>query len=97
MPKEGYMTKQNIRFEAPAHPTPRPTEAKAFAEGLRERPGEWALVGYRDKAGSARTYAYDIRRGLVSAFTPSGAYEAEMHTLGGQFRVYARFVGEVSS
>lgn len=91
------MTEPHIRFDPPAHPMPHSSATKAYADRLREQPGEWALLGHRETAGSARTYAWGIRRGVMSAFTPCGAYEAEMRTMFGEHRVYARFVGETSS
>ncbi|WP_063735581.1 hypothetical protein [Streptomyces sp. RTd22] len=86
-----------IRFDSPAPPVPRlPRSRAAFAAALRERSGEWALLGQHHTAGCARQDAYEIRRALRpanAAFGPAGEFEAEARTLGGEYRVYVRHVG----
>ncbi|MFF7880945.1 hypothetical protein ACH40F_08300 [Streptomyces sp. NPDC020794] len=86
-----------VRFEAPAHDAVRrPESRRAFADALRARPGEWALLGKHSTAGMMRQAAYQIRWALEAndqAFAPAGSFEAESQTLCGEYRVYVRYVG----
>lgn len=79
-----------IRFE----PLPESARAdlSAIANQLRARPGEWAHIGTRASAGSARQGAYQVR-GRNEAFAPAGAFEAASRTVDGEHRIYARYVG----
>lgn len=64
---------------------------------LKAQPSEWAVVQERNKRGDAATAAYQIRKGILAAFRPAGSFEAKSRTEDGKFRVYARYIGEVSS
>ncbi len=50
----------------------------------------------RTKRGDAATAAYQIRKGILAAFRPAGAYEAKSRTRDGRYYVYARYVGCVA-
>lgn len=86
-----------VRFEEPAPGAPHSIKARhAFAEALRARPKEWALLGRYKTGGSARQSAYNIRRAIKAKghpFGPPGSFEADARTMLGEHRVYARFVG----
>lgn len=84
-----------IRFEEPAHDAYRQSVA-AFTAALRNKPGQWALFGKYTTAGSMRQGAYEIRHGIRPHFQ-GGGFQAEARTMLGEFRVYARYVGEVTS
>jgi len=86
-----------IRFEEPAPRAPRGAKSRqVFADALRARPGEWALLGQYSNPGTARTTAYDIRQtknAQDQPFAPSGAFEVEQRTIVGEHRLYVRYVG----
>lgn len=67
---------------------------KEAAEELRSRPGEWAIVSAYATGTSAAAMARHIMSGAVSAYKPAGSFQATARTVGGEARVYARFVGE---
>lgn len=91
------MTK-TIRFEAPPMVKGGISRSRAFdadtVRQLQERHGEWAIVHTPATRASAYAAAYQIRRGVLANFRPSGTYEAVGRTVDGEYRVYARFVGE---
>lgn len=68
----------------------------AIARALRARPGVWALV-MECPARSGAVIARRMRHGLATGFRPIGAFEAEAREFHGGTRVYARYVGSVSS
>jgi hypothetical protein len=86
-----------VRFDEPAYePFRRRESRQAFADVLRARPGEWALLGKYATQGTMRQAAYEIRNALDpkdQPFAPAGSFEAESQTLCGEFRVYVRYVG----
>ncbi|WP_393075092.1 hypothetical protein [Streptomyces sp. LN704] len=86
-----------VRFEEPAHePFRRVDSRQAFADALRARPNEWALLGKYSTGGLARQSAYEVRNALRpkdQPFTPAGTFEAEARTMLGEHRVYVRYVG----
>ncbi|MFJ5532380.1 hypothetical protein [Streptomyces sp. NPDC093261] len=86
-----------VRFESLAPMAPRAREKRAaFADALRKRPGDWALLGQHADGTQARYDAYQIRNaelGRNEAFAPAGSFEAEARTLMGEARVYVRYVG----
>lgn len=88
-----------VRFEEPAHEPPRRLESRwLFADALRARPCEWALLGKYVTGGTAGQAAYEVRHALDpkdQPFAPAGSFEAEARTLMGEHRVYVRFVGGV--
>lgn len=66
----------------------------AIAAELRTRPGEWAhIVSYANQR-TAGSVAYGIRNGLQRAYEPAGAYDAVSRSLGEEYRIYARYVGD---
>ena len=90
----------SVRFDPPAPELPRRPESRdAFADALRARPGEWALIGAHPVAGSAGQAAYEISRalGLRNApFAPAGTFEAQSRAVCGEHRIYVRYVGGVA-
>ncbi|MFF7837621.1 hypothetical protein ACFZC6_02110 [Streptomyces ossamyceticus] len=86
-----------VRFEAPApEPFRRLETRQAFAEALRSKPGEWALLGKYSTPGTMRQEAYAVRQALDpkdQPFAPAGSFEAEARSVCGEFRVYVRYVG----
>ncbi|RAJ70207.1 hypothetical protein K378_01372 [Streptomyces sp. Amel2xB2] len=90
------MSTVDTRFDAPAPDVLRTAKSRAaFADALRGRPGEWALLGQQTTRGTAGQDAYEIRRGLrpANAGFTAGEFEAEAKTLFGEHRVYVRYVG----
>lgn len=86
-----------VRFDQPAHKAFRRLETRqAFADALRGRPGEWALLGKYSTPGVMRQEAYSIRTVLGpedQPFAPAGSFEAASHSMCGEYRVYVRYVG----
>lgn len=91
-------TTVDIRFDEPAHEPFRRLETRqAFADALRSRPGEWALLGKYSTPGTMRQEAYAVRNALDpkdQPFAPAGAFEAESQSMCGEHRVYVRYVGQ---
>lgn len=87
----------DIRFEElpgaeKAARRPNGEHAQIAAE-LKARPEQWAHIGTQSSARSAGSLAYAIRHGRMNAYLPAGAFEATARTVGGEHRLYARFVG----
>jgi hypothetical protein len=94
-----------IQFERKAMPVPtEQSQINAFADALRDNPGEWALYGYAVSSASARMHAYLIRRGgergdggwnprIKEAFGSERSFETHSVTLFGENRIYIRYVG----
>lgn len=86
-----------VQFVEPAYePFRRVESRRLFADALRARPGEWALLGKYSTAGTGRQSAYEIRNALGpkdQPFAPAGSFEAEARTMLGEHRVYVRYVG----
>ncbi len=89
-----------IRWEdPPAHGSGSPGRGKQsighelIAVQLRRKPGEWALI-YELKTTPA--LATEINQGKLRPYQPAGTYEAVSRQVDGLFRVYARYIGQVS-
>lgn len=67
---------------------------RAIAAALRERPGEWALVGTYCRINSSSTMATRIKMGQLSAYRPAYAYDATARTIDGEYRLYIRYRAE---
>jgi len=87
-----------IRFEDPpgARSAATGRDWTAAAAVLRKEPRRWAIVAVCPNAVTAASTANNIRRGQVAAMRPVGAFEAVSRTVDGEYRVYARWVGESS-
>ncbi|MER6575763.1 hypothetical protein [Nonomuraea sp. NPDC001023] len=88
-----------IRFEDPPPATRRGAKARSFdyeqiAATLCARPGEWAFIGATATPTRAGGTAQRIRDGLVEALAAHGEFDAVSRTVDGEYRVYARFLGE---
>lgn len=67
---------------------------QAIAAALRQRPGTWALIATYTTRKAASPLASDVRTGRRRpAYSPAGAYQAEVRATGDEARVYARYVG----
>jgi hypothetical protein len=64
------------------------------ASRLRAKPGEWAVVGVYNASNTAASIARQVNRGAMAAYQPAGSFEAMSRTVDGEYRAYARFVGE---
>lgn len=85
----------DVRFEElPDRQGRGPGKHAAIAEQLRTRPGEWAVIATYAHSGTCGSMAQGIKRGLIRAYAPEGAFEAVSRTVDGEHRVYARYVGE---
>lgn len=71
------------------------TKWHRIAEELRAKPSQWAHIENRSAPNIAAQVAMQIRRGHCSGM-PAGQFEAVSRLVDGEYRVYARYVGEVS-
>ncbi|AGP56839.1 hypothetical protein [Streptomyces rapamycinicus] len=69
------------------------SEHNYIAEELRARPDEWAVVQRKATTTRAASAAQAIRSGKLRAYAPPGSFEAKSRTVGGEHRVYARYLG----
>lgn len=82
------------RVDHPAHPLPKHgAPRRELAAALRAKPGRWHLLGAYHSATCARTFSYEIRKGGHGWTMFGPGFEAETHTMLGQHRIYARWVG----
>lgn len=83
-----------IRFEEPprARRGGPKFDHRAIVEVLRSKPGEWAVIASFPTAGPAYSMAARIKSGGAVAYSV-GEFEAVARKVGGENRVYARFVG----
>ncbi|MFI7114027.1 hypothetical protein ACIBK9_47455 [Nonomuraea sp. NPDC050227] len=93
------MSDFEIRFEDPPRSTRRWAKALPFdyeqvAVTLCARPGEWAFIGATATPTRAGGVAQRIRDGVVEALAAHGEFDAVSRTVDGEYRVYARFLGE---
>lgn len=66
-----------------------------IADLLRSRPTQWALIRSYASFNSVKARAKQIRRAGVTAFAPSGSFEASVRRVnGGEFLLFARYVGD---
>jgi hypothetical protein len=65
---------------------------QSFADALKSRPGEWALIA---ESSPSPALAGNIKRGRLLAYNPPGAFEAVTRRTAesGRFDIYARYVG----
>lgn len=73
--------------------TGRAGKYSAFAEALRSKPGEWAIVPGERFASMVST----IKNGTLSDFRPAGAFEAtarDVDQVTQRATVYVRYVGQ---
>lgn len=88
------MATASLRADHPTGPLPKPgAERRVVAAMLRADPGVWYLLGAHHNAACARTFGYAIRQGKGGWPTFGPGFEAETHTMLGQHRIYARWVG----
>lgn len=81
-------------IDHPAPPLPRTKpERRAVAATLRANPGAWYLIGAYHNAACARTFSYAIRRGGGGWPMFGAGFEAQTHSMLGEHRIYARWVG----
>jgi hypothetical protein len=66
---------------------------RPIAEALKNKPGEWAMIGTYPNARSSGQIAYAIRQASLVAYRPAGAFEA----VGRRGQVFARYVGETDA
>jgi len=85
-----------IQFEEPPARTNRPlkkTKHEIIADKLRKRTGEWARIGSYVAPSSSNSIAHQIRKGRISAYAPTGSFEAVSRTVEGKHIVWARYIG----
>lgn len=81
-------------------PPPREnTDWDAIGRELMTRPGQFKIVATFSTANSAAVSAYQIRSGheKKKALNALGKFHAEAHTVDGEYRVYARYIGDAGS
>lgn len=84
----------SIEFEAPTALVPSGRKVRtALAAELTAHPGKWMLLGTWKSPGSARQLAYMIRQGHTGWQMFGAGFEAECHTVIGEYRIYVRYVG----
>jgi hypothetical protein len=64
-----------------------------IAADLKAHAGEWAVIAVCANQALAATTAHHVRLSVYIALV-GDRYEAKARTVDGEFRVYARFVGE---
>lgn len=64
------------------------------AQKLKENPGQWQLAGVSTTRQGSVSMARAIKTGRTSTWHPAGDFEAVSRTEDGEFRVYARYLGE---
>lgn len=85
----------DFRYEDPPPARRGPTRARtAEARKLKERPGTWGLIGTYKSRTSAASMATCIRTGRTSTWRPAGDFEAVSRSVDGEYRVYARYMGD---
>jgi hypothetical protein len=70
------------------------TDHAAIVKELKARPGQWAIVSTHPSGAAAYIAANRLRCGFPAAYRPAGAFEAVGRSVGGEFRLYVRYVGE---
>ncbi|MEU6725588.1 hypothetical protein ABZ917_17925 [Nonomuraea wenchangensis] len=88
-----------IRFEDPPPPLRTWAQSEPFdypriASVLCKKPGRWALIGVVGTPLRASGAAHRIRAGLVETLAIRGAFDAVARSVDGEYRVYARYLGE---
>ncbi|MEV8636429.1 hypothetical protein AB0395_32730 [Streptosporangium sp. NPDC051023] len=63
------------------------------AAGLKRRRREWAIVTTCPDQALASQTAWRIRQGVIGTLAMHGEFEAAARTVGGEHRVYARYMG----
>lgn len=69
----------------------------AIGAQLVAAPGKWALVAVCANGATAGSTARHIRDGKYDPLAVLGLFEARSRTVGGEHRVYARYVGGAGS
>lgn len=69
----------------------------AIGAQLVAAPGKWALVAVCPNGATAGSTARHVRDGKYDSLRDLGVFEAKSRTVGGEYRVYARFVGPGST
>jgi DNA-binding CsgD family transcriptional regulator len=91
----GWLERERLRLpELPDRPLA--VSRDAYLERaalLRDQPGQWHPIARRESRRLAQTTAYRVRSGMLSAFRPRGAYEAQAVRDTGRHIVRARFIG----
>ena len=65
-----------------------------IAEQLKGRKGAWAKVAVCSSLRMARVMASTIRLAKAKPYEPRGDFEATHRAVDGEFRVYARYLGD---
>lgn len=82
------------RVDHPALPLPKHgAPRRELATVLRANPGTWHLLGTYHSPACARTYSYTIRQGGGGWTMFGPGFEVQTHSMLGQHRIYARWVG----
>lgn len=85
-----------VRFEEPPSESNAVHDWVAIASALKKRPNRWAIVAVCKNAPLAASTARYVRQSGYEALRLAGKFEAVARTVDGEYRVYARWVGEPS-
>lgn len=77
-----------------AYSVERGADWAAIAAALVEHPGRWARVTTYPSQAQSTQAAHRIRHGEITAFAERGEFGAVSRTVDGEYRVYARHVGD---
>lgn len=72
----------------------REVDHNAVAAELKANAGAWGKIGVYPTPSSSGSTANQIRTASLAAYRPAGSFEAMSRTADGEYRVYARYVGE---
>lgn len=71
-----------------------PVDWAEIGRELMTRPGQFKIVATYRSANAAAQIAYQIRQGKRTGLSALGRFAAEAHTVDGEHRVYALYLGE---
>jgi hypothetical protein len=83
-----------LKFEDPPPPKRAPRGFEEIAQKLKDSPGKWAVIAvYPDRSG-AGSQRMRVTRGLTRPWQPAGDFEATARAIDGEYRLYARYMGD---
>lgn len=86
----------SVTWEDPPAPSAR-RGGPAWVQQLKNNPGKWAHVETKTSRERANGFAGNVKFGKATCYQPAGSFEAVFRTVDGEFRVYARYVGETEA
>lgn len=84
----------DLTWQNPGRARAGQVDHQGVAEALVAKPGEWLRVSSYRTRSSAGSMAYSIRIAKLNVYAPAGSFEAVSRADGGEFWVFARYVGQ---